>query len=1385
MVMVSKSNTYNFDKLLSENNLAQAWLATAVGNCQKCFVKFPSNKTLLALEQVNSLLSKSFTCQKLLNTSHILTGRRKTWENDCIFIEYPYLNPERWRPLRAELFWKHWPESMVQTSLIVDLIHHQQLVHLDLKIDNFQIDGNCDKPHIILADMDFLTTSGVTLDAKILGTPKHIAPEILKNDIITAQTDNYSLGKSIRFALESFPEDKTTPSGRPLPERTRLEAFLDNLTAENPVNRPYSILDCLFQYQLIDEPAYIQAKKKVLSLLLLGSFRRLKGTINPAGTWLADFLQKENKIFGFHQDLIDDLERAYALQPLSFLQIFKKLVTETGIENYGDFWQFNFRDETLGKIFNDLDKLTGEKKKLSGPIENKPLKHYIYLQQQLPSEPGKSDAKIQDNWQAFEKLGQLALELNRSIEAIDHFRQAFSIIPSQHALEKIHLNYQLVVQLILTGQMSEARDMIDLGVEAARAAEAEKEGLEFQNQQAYLLSTAGKQADAEKLLNFIIERATELGLDAVVAKAYYNFFYIEYIRGNYGEAEEIGRKCIKLAKKAEDDTFLTTVYTGLSGLYNELAEYDKSIKMSDNVVKIIKKQKGKPYKLLYIYKILVMDYARLGLSRESEHWLNLLLGARSVKFDKLAFLDYSIMKGWLEISKGFLQPAREILQKAMDTVRSAEINSYTGKTLYNLAEIALYQGNFKECENYSREALEIFKKLNDLGTYWEIRLIEFLNNFYRSPETTAPDGEFLNILEKLTEHNCRHFAVQCLIQIAVHLNDETLARARKIIKPLEKGIYDSPVPMFKAAGIMLEYRDQLKNSDENVIRLMKDAYQVLDSNGHKFLAMVLCGKIGEHYRETLQQKLSRKFFTQAMTLAHQLPNKQAAAGIKRQLDAIPEQDYGHEKILKSMLGISDILRDIDNYEFALSKIVKFAVDETGAERGVLLLKTEGSDELHIKSYFNCDDEESLKDIGDFSKSIVSSVAREISPLVVSDALEDKRTKKYKSIAMHNIRSVIAMPIQDGNVFYGVLYLDHHTIPALFGDDDITLVTSLSNFLSVILNVLRRFKSASINKEQLEHELARQGISERFITRNTGLLEMLEQIPQLAQTNASILILGETGTGKEILSRLIHTLSQQSKGPFVKMNCAAIADSLIESELFGIDDKIATDVKAREGKFEAADMGTLFLDEIGDMPMNIQTKVLGVLEYREYERVGSNRTNYTDARFIYATNKNLKKRVGEGKFSKDLYYRIYSLTLEIPPLRERPEDIEPLLDYFTKLLSPDPDQRLRFSPAAINAMTAYQWPGNVREVKNLVERLHYKRYNQTYKQVDLLDLPADIQRADQTNSLGKEQLKALEKARIKAALIKNNWNKSKTAKELGMSLSTLCRKIKKYNIRKDR
>jgi len=247
---------------------------------------------------------------------------------------------------------------------------------------------------------------------------------------------------------------------------------------------------------------------------------------------------------------------------------------------------------------------------------------------------------------------------------------------------------------------------------------------------------------------------------------------------------------------------------------------------------------------------------------------------------------------------------------------------------------------------------------------------------------------------------------------------------------------------------------------------------------------------------------------------------------------------------------------------------------------------------------------------------------------------------------------------------------------------------------------------------------------------------------------------------------------------IKVNCAAIAGTLIESELFGVGKNVATGVDEREGKFEAADGGTLFLDEIGDMPLEIQAKVLHVLEYQRFEKVGSNRTIVTDARFIYATNKDLKSLVKEGKFREDLFYRINTILINIPPLRDRKDDIPSLLKHFLSAFTPEKAKRPIFSSSAMEALIVYPWPGNVRELRNIAERYSISHRG---RHVDLIDLPIEFQANRGKNSSDKSAAENIEKARIRQLLEAHNWNRSKVARIQEMPLTTLRRKIQKYRI----
>ena len=347
---------------------------------------------------------------------------------------------------------------------------------------------------------------------------------------------------------------------------------------------------------------------------------------------------------------------------------------------------------------------------------------------------------------------------------------------------------------------------------------------------------------------------------------------------------------------------------------------------------------------------------------------------------------------------------------------------------------------------------------------------------------------------------------------------------------------------------------------------------------------------------------------------------------------------------------------------------------------------------------------------------------------------------------------------------------------------------------VLLVVLHALETSVLAEENRD---LRQKIEGRFemVGQSPAIRAIQEQIAKVAPTSGRVLILGDSGTGKELIARDIHRQSRRSKGAFVKVNCAAIPEELIESELFGSDRGAYTGaVKTRDGKFLLADGGTLFLDEIGDMSLSVQAKVLRALEQGEFERVGGSETIRVDVRVLAATNKNLKERVEQGQFREDLFFRLNVIPITAPPLRDRRQDIPLLVAYFLDLYAKENGSRAKeISPGAMELLCRYDWPGNIRELKNLVERLSIMVSSDAVNVEDLpaltgLNIPRTVEpsgrEALRQISAGKTLRQAreeLEKEYIAAALDQNSGNVTQAAKILGIERTNLHKKIKYYDL----
>jgi len=319
-------------------------------------------------------------------------------------------------------------------------------------------------------------------------------------------------------------------------------------------------------------------------------------------------------------------------------------------------------------------------------------------------------------------------------------------------------------------------------------------------------------------------------------------------------------------------------------------------------------------------------------------------------------------------------------------------------------------------------------------------------------------------------------------------------------------------------------------------------------------------------------------------------------------------------------------------------------------------------------------------------------------------------------------------------------------------------------------------------EELRQELQKRYQLGKLISRSPKMQQIFGILPTIAESSSTVLILGETGTGKELIAQTIHQLSARKDKPFIALNCGALPENLLESELFGYKKGAFTGAyKDKPGKFLLANKGTLFLDEIGEMPLSLQIKLLRVLQEKCFEPLGATTSQKVDVRILAATNRNLKEMLKKGRFREDLYYRLNVLRLELPPLRERKEDIPLLANYFLKKLKKiEPKPITGLNAEALSLLMSYNWPGNIRELENTIERAYILC---SQGEITPAHLPEEIFSLKPTLSPTnfKQNKAELEKEIILKALAKNNYNKTATAKDLGIHKTTLFRKLKKLGI----
>ncbi|MGW8194105.1 MAG: nif-specific transcriptional activator NifA [Desulforhopalus sp.] len=506
--------------------------------------------------------------------------------------------------------------------------------------------------------------------------------------------------------------------------------------------------------------------------------------------------------------------------------------------------------------------------------------------------------------------------------------------------------------------------------------------------------------------------------------------------------------------------------------------------------------------------------------------------------------------------------------------------------------------------------------------------------------------------------------------------------------------------------------------------------------------------------------------------------------------------------LLALHRITELIGTAVDLDSTLSRILGVLNDTMKMERATLLLFDKAKQKLTIKASCGLSEAEQIRGVYRPDEGVCGQIFQTCSPFVAPDINSEplflNRTGARSKVKKSKI-SFLGVPVMVKGHPEGVL-----TVDRLFGDDisfeeDIRFLTILSTLIAQFITLHREIekKEAKLieENESLKARLHQEHGGHFIIGHSKPMQEVFSVIDKISSSKVTALLLGESGTGKELVARAIHEGGGRKEKPFIKVNCAALPETLLESELFGHEKGAFTGAHAtRPGRFELADGGTIFLDEIGEMPLSLQAKMLRVLQEKQFERIGGSKTYTVDLRIVAATNASLEQAVAEGEFRADLYYRLNVVPIILPPLRDRKDDIPLLFSHFLGKSNERNGRTIKITSELLDFLINYSWPGNVREMQNLVERMVILAEGD---RLTLSDLPPNLfsqsplkpaqptkvietKDASQT-PYSRKSLQDIERAEIEAALRRNGWVQVRAAKELGLTERQIGYRIKKYGL----
>jgi Nif-specific regulatory protein len=802
--------------------------------------------------------------------------------------------------------------------------------------------------------------------------------------------------------------------------------------------------------------------------------------------------------------------------------------------------------------------------------------------------------------------------------------------------------------------------------------------------------------------------------------------------------------------------------------------------------------------------------------------------------------------GILECSRGNWLQARDPLVRSADVARRLGARENEALSRLNLGEVEEVLGNWARAERHYERALKLLEDIPEHPDRFAV-LAQFASlerKRGRSVEAERRAREALAGAEKMGD---RDLLAACYYQLglvekdrddlepsashllrALDLWEETGTRqslARVHLSLADLAMRDADLP--RADSHLTQARQRIEEMGDRFNRAKLysiearlasardevDAAERLFAEGVRLLEEL--DTPYEHARSLYEWGLRTWSFDAALRRLRRALTGFERLGAETELrrasgaiDRIREHQRltvgrGANEVLYEVVKVINSTLDLQE---VLSRTLDLVLERLGAQRGMIVLANRLTRELEVSVTRNLggDVEEEGRLL---SESVVRRVIENREPVLAVDAMTDGRFAGAKSIIARHIVSLICVPLAIKDRLAGAIYVDHRESRHLFGQSDLEFLVAFADQAAVAIENARLYSELEASRLHLkeENESLRSEMVSRhnlgsLIGRSRVILDLRQMLEKVAQSPSTVLVRGESGTGKGLVARTIHSISPRRQAPFIHFNCAALPETLVESELFGHEKGAFTGAAGlKPGRFELANHGTIFLDEIGKVSMSVQSKLLRVVEDKEFERVGGTRTLKSDVRIITATNLDLEEAIGRNEFREDLYYRLNIVPILLPPLRERKEDIPYLVEHFLAKISRDLGRPAKeLDPGVLDLFFAYSWPGNVRELEAAIHRACILAAGDTLTVADFgwialnvqgppaaLARPPEIPGLLPTIQLGsggyEEAIERYDRQLITAGLAQCGGKIRETARLLGIARNTLRAKMKKYGL----